>query len=74
MNNNNWQYEPATEETLSIFEPVDEPEILTGVVLTRCRVISYNPHSNIIVYERDGKQIQTNVITDYNGEGWIEVE
>ena len=55
-------------------EPVsDEREVLCGVVLQRCPVVSYNKYSNVLVYERDGRLIQTNAI-DYHGEGYVEVE
>ena len=55
--------DPATEER----------EVLCGVVLKRCPVVSYNKYSNVLVYERDGQLIQTNAI-DYHGEGYVEVE
>ena len=85
MSKKTWRVEDATEDTISAFDTVSEitpaktyahvaPEVITGVVLTRCKVISYNPYSNIIVYERDGQQYQTNAITDYHGEGYIEIE
>ena len=48
-------------------------DILVGVVLKRCPVISYNKWTNILVYEKDGVLIQTNAI-DYHGEGYVEVE
>lgn len=50
-----------------------DKEILCGVVLQRCPVVSYNPFSNVLVYERDGQLIQTNAIT-YDGSGFVEVE
>lgn len=50
-----------------------QPEVLCGVVLTRCPVVSYNPFSKVLVYNRDGHLIQTNAI-DYHGEGYVEVE
>ena len=50
-----------------------EREILTGVVMKRCPVISYNPYSNMLVYERDGRLVYTNAI-EYHGEGYVEVE
>lgn len=53
--------------------PDSEKEILCGVVLKRCPVISYNKWSNVLVYDRDGELIQTNAL-QYNGEGYVEVE
>lgn len=74
------EYVDVEQETLDAFQEVDkakdqeqEHEILTGVVLTKCRVVSYNPFSNIVVYERDGQLIQTNAI-QYDGSGYVEVE
>lgn len=83
-----YNFEPVTEETLEVFEeavfiPTEEiepaeviipkPEIMTAVVLRRCRVVSYNAGSNILVYEDNGKLIQTNAIK-YDGKGYVEVE
>ena len=50
-----------------------EPEIMTAVVLRRCPVVSYNPSSKIIVYNDNGKLVQTNAIK-YDGSGYVEVE
>ena len=61
-------------ETVQPVEKVEpDKEILCGVVLTRCPVVSYNKWSNVIVYERDGQLYQTNAL-DYHGEGYVEVE
>ena len=48
-------------------------ECLTGVVVQKYRVISYMPATNVLVYERDGKLIQTNAL-DYDGSGYIYLE
>ena len=54
-------------------EADEDKEILCGVVLQRCPVVSFNPFSGVIVYERDGQLIQTNAIP-YDGSGFVEVE
>ena len=61
----------ATEPVAEAAEP--EREVLCGVVLKRCPVVSYNPYSKVLVYSRDGQLIQTNAV-DYHGEGYVEVE
>jgi hypothetical protein len=38
-----------------------------------CKVISFNPTLNIIVCEKDGKQIQTNAIEGYDGSGYVAI-
>lgn len=60
-------------ETAVVAEPESDHEVLCGVVLKRCPVISYNKWSHVLVYERDGELIQTNSLA-YNGEGYVEVE
>lgn len=75
-------FEDVVEDTSAVFqETLDDSsvveskmqEVLTAVVLTKCPVISYNRNSGVLVYERDGKLIQTNTI-QYSGEGYVEVE
>ena len=76
---NNWKQHAVDADFVEIehatVEAAPEPnkEILCGVVLKRCPVISYNPWSKVLVYERDGELIQTNSLP-YNGEGYVEVE
>lgn len=65
-------------QTRQIMQPEAKKEvhspIETAVVKKRCKVVSYNKNSHILVYERDGNLIQTNAIHDYDGSGFIEVE
>lgn len=65
-------------QTRQIVQPEAKKEvhspIETAVVKKRCKVVSYNKHSNVLVYERDGNLIQTNAIHDYDGSGFVEVE
>ncbi len=65
---NDIEMQPADTEAASA-----EREVLCGVVLRRCPVVSFNPFSNVLVYERDGQLIQTNAL-EYHGEGYVEVE
>ena len=61
--------EIATEEVLMHVEP----EVLTGVVLTRYPVTAYNKHSHVLVYDRGDCLVQT-YCADYDGSGYFEAE
>lgn len=50
-----------------------DKEVETAVVLKRYPVVSYNKYSKVLVYNRDGQLIQTNVIA-YDGSGYVEAE
>ena len=68
-------FEPVGEQRAEATkaEAPEDKEILCGVVLQKCPVVSFNPFSNVLVYERDGQLIQTNAMV-YDGSGFIEVE
>lgn len=48
-------------------------KVETAVVKVRCPVTYYNKFAKIIVYVRDGQEIQT-FCDHYDGSGFIEVE
>lgn len=67
-------FEEIPEESIEREKNMPESkEVLCGVVLRRCPVVSYNPFSNVLVYDKDGQLIQTNDIV-YDGSGFVEVE
>ena len=50
------------------------PPVESAVVKKRCKVLSYNKKSHIMVYERDDGHVIQITASDYDGSGYIEIE